>query len=181
MKVHAFELVPLPDPKIPEIRLTGSVAKAGKALTLNYSLSGQIDDILFPELNAQPGRKSGLWQATCFEFFLAFPGQPHYWEFNISPSGDWNVFRMDSYRQVGFREEELIQNPQMDIKQDAKCFQLQVVTDLGRILEANEKIIVGVSCVVKTHDGHETYWAVKHITPQADFHMRESFILVLEE
>jgi hypothetical protein len=175
----SFELVPLPDSKIPEIKITGSVAREGNELTVKYSLSGKIDDILFPALNLRPGRKRALWLATCFEFFLAFPGQPQYWEFNLSPSGDWNAFRMDSYRQVGFREEELIQSPRLDIRNGTNCFQLQAVTDLTPILGQEELIQVGITSVIKGCDGHETYWALTHLASQADFHLRESFSLQL--
>jgi hypothetical protein len=34
--------------------------------------------------------------------------------------------------------------------------------------------------VIQTQDRHETYWALVHPQPQADFHLRDSFILELE-
>jgi hypothetical protein len=175
----SFELVPLPDSKIPEIKITGSIAREGNELTVKFSLSGKIDDILLPDLNLQPCRKHALWLTTCFEFFLAFPGQPQYWEFNLSPSGDWNAFRMDSYRQVGFREEELIQSPRLDIRNGTDGFHLEAVTDLTPILAGEALIQAGITTVIKACDGHETYWALTHFTSQADFHLRESFILQL--
>ena len=177
MNPHPFELVPLLDSKIPDIKITGSMAREENVLTVKFFLSGKIDEILLPDLNPQPGRKYALWLATCFEFFLAFPGQPHYWEFNLSPSGDWNVFRMDSYRQIGFREEELIQSPRLEIRNDTDCFQLEVVTDLTPILEQEELLQAGIAAVIKSHDGYETYWALTHLNSQPDFHLRESFLL----
>jgi hypothetical protein len=175
-----FDLVPLPNSKIPDIRITGSVTRKGNVYTVKFYVSGKINDILFPGLHPEPKRKHGLWQSTCFEFFLAFPEQQPYWEFNISPSGNWNVYRMDSYRQIGFREEELIQSLQLDIRKHLDCFQLHAVADLSPVLASEKQILVGVASIIKTHDGNETYWAVKHIRPQADFHLRESFTLVLE-
>jgi hypothetical protein len=177
MNPHPFELVPLLDSKIPEIKITGSIARERNVLIVKYFLSGKIDEILFPELNPQPGRKYALWLATCFEFFLAFPGQPQYWEFNLSPSGDWNVFRMDSYRQIGFREEESIQNPRLDKRQNMNYYQLNVTFDLRPILVPDMQIQAGIASVIKTQDGHETYWALTHLNSRPDFHLRESFLL----
>ena len=51
-----------------------------------------------------PARKHGLWEETCFEFFLGVKDSPRYWEFNLSPAGHWNVYRFAGYRQ-GMEEE----------------------------------------------------------------------------
>ena len=68
-------------------------------LFIRYEVCGELDQILFPALAESPSRKDELWKATCFEFFIAIMDQPRYWEFNISPSGDWNVYVMDAYRE----------------------------------------------------------------------------------
>jgi hypothetical protein len=39
---------------------------------------------------------------------------------------------------------------------------------------------MGISSVIQTLDGYETYWALVHPSQQADFHQREGFILALE-
>jgi len=176
---HPFELVPHPDPGIPEIRITGRIERRGNILTVHYSVSGKIDEVLLPAPNPQPGRKEDLWLRTCFEFFLALPDQPQYWEFNFSPSGDWNAFRMDAYRRVGFREEELIQNPCLEIRNEIECFELEAVIDLNAILKSETQMLVGVTSVIQPRNGHETYWALTHPQPMADFHLRDSFILTL--
>ncbi len=179
MRQHLFELVPFPDPEIPGIRITGSIFRDGNALTVRYSLSGNIEQVLLPKINPQPSRKDELWLATCFEFFLALPSQPQYWEFNLSPSGDWNAFHMDAYRRIGFCQEESISNPEIVITHDFDCYKLQATIDLNPILGRATKIQAGVTSVIQTHQGHETYWALAHPQPHADFHLRESFLLTL--
>jgi hypothetical protein len=175
-----FELVPFPDPELPDIRITGTIFRENHIFTIQYSLSGKIDDILLPVLNPNPCRKQELWLGTCFEFFLARPDQPQYWEFNFSPSGDWNVFHMDAYRRIGFHEEDLIQNPCLDIGSEVDCFELEAAMDLSPILAPETLIQAGVTAVVQSRPGpNETYWALIHPRPQADFHLRESFILTL--
>jgi hypothetical protein len=180
MKEHWFALIPFPDRQIPHIKISGNVAQEGSVLTIQFSLSGRVEDILFPAWNLQPGRKKELWRATCFEFFLAFPDQPQYWEFNLSPSGDWNAYRMNAYRQVSFQEEGSIESLHLAARKDADCYQLGTTVDLAPILGNQRRTLIGVSSVVQAVDGHETYWALVHPSPQADFHQRESFILSLE-
>jgi len=180
MMEHSFELIPLPDPGIPKIKITGSLVREGNVLTIRYTLSGTIEEVRFPHLIPQPGRRNDLWQTTCFEFFLAFPDQPQYWEFNLSPSGDWNAYRMDAYRQISFQEEELIHGLHLDIRRNVDCYHLETVVDISPILVAEKQLLMGISCVIQTLDGHETYWALIHPSSQADFHQRESFILALE-
>lgn len=180
MKEHSFALIPFPGPGIPKIKITGSVVREGNVLTIQYAMAGTIDEILFPHINPQPGRQNGLWQITCFEFFLTFPDQPQYWEFNLSPSGDWNVYRMDAYRQISFQEEELIHSIRLDIRRNAECYRLETAVDIGPILIAGKQLLMGISSVIQTLDGRETYWALIHPGSQADFHQRESFILALE-
>jgi hypothetical protein len=85
-------------------------------LALQYSLAGKSADIFLPSPSAHPGRKDELWQTTCFEFFLAAKDQPGYWEFNLAPSGNWNVYRMDAYRGIGFREETSIQRLPFEVR-----------------------------------------------------------------
>ncbi|HJS19718.1 MAG TPA: DOMON-like domain-containing protein [Anaerolineales bacterium] len=149
-------------------------------MTVRYSLSGKIEDILFPEVSSQPGRRDELWLATCFEFFLAIPDQPQYWEFNLSPSGDWNIFRMDSYRRVGFREEKSIDELKFEVRRDADCFSINGSVDIHPIIHSEVQIQAGITTVIQIGDGRESYWALTHPRPQADFHLRKSFILALE-
>jgi hypothetical protein len=179
MRQKRFELVPFPDLEIPDIKITGNVFRDGNLLTVQYSLSGKIEQVLFPNVHPRPGRKDKLWLVTCFEFFLALPGQPQYWEFNLSPAGDWNAFHMDAYRRIGFRQEESIQNPEIKLANDIDCFKLDATIDLDPIFTSETKIQAAVTSVIQTRQGHETYWALVHPQPQADFHLRESFLLTL--
>jgi hypothetical protein len=179
MMEHPFELIPFPAPEIPKIKITGSVIQAGKILTVQYSLSGKVNEVLFPTLDPQPGRRNGLWLATCFEFFLAFPEESQYWEFNFSPSGDWNIYRMKAYRQFEIHEEVLFEKPELTLRKGRHCFQLVASVELSPIFELDNGIQAGIACVIQTRDRHETYWALTHPASQADFHLREGFILTI--
>ncbi|MEO8355891.1 MAG: DOMON-like domain-containing protein [Chloroflexota bacterium] len=179
MTEHPFSLIPFHNSNIPKIAIAGKTARQKNILTVHYSLTGKIEAILFPERSAHPTRKDELWTATCFELFLAIKDQPHYWEFNISPSGDWNVYRMDAYRRVGFRRETFIQRLQFETQKEAACFSVDAMVDLSPIVEEDDPMEAGITSVIQTIAGNETYWALTHPNPQADFHLRESFIIEL--
>jgi hypothetical protein len=179
MTEHSFALIPFPDSSIPKIMITGGISREGDLLKVQYLLTGTTDDIVFPEPVSRPNRREELWLATCFEFFLAIFDQPQYWEFNLSPSGEWNAFRMDAYRRIGFREEEQVRSVQLHIHRDVDRLRLDAVVELHGIIETDKQIQAGITGVIKTQDGHETYWALAHPGLQADFHLRESFILTL--
>ena len=176
---QSFSLIPFPAPHLPAISLTGSLMVENSCLTLRYSLAGTVEAILLPSPSLPPSRKDDLWKATCFEFFLAVKDQPGYWEFNMSPSGDWNAYRMDAYRRVGFREEIGISELPFEFKEESGQCLLNVSMDLTSILRHEDEARMGITAILQTKDGRETYWALSHPAPHADFHLRESFILEL--
>ena len=100
-----FELVPFPSSTLPAIAITGDIERKNNQLSIQYNVEGDIGHTTYPGVSISPLRKDDLWKATCFEFFIAIKNQTQYWEFNMSPSGNWNVYIMDAYRQVNMREE----------------------------------------------------------------------------
>lgn len=176
---QTFKLIPFPAPHIPAVSLTGRLSLENQVLRLHYLLVGNTGDLLLPPASPDPGRKHELWKATCFEFFLAIKDQPGYWEFNISPSGDWNAYRMDSYRRIGFREENTISQLLSVFTRRSEGCSLDVSVDLVPLIEPADELQAAVTAILQTRDGSETYWALTHAGPQADFHLRDSFILPL--
>ncbi len=179
MSEQSFSLIAFPDTNIPDISISGRITRQNNILTIHYSVTGNTEIILFPEISSNPTRKDDLWRATCFEFFVAIPDGDQYWEFNMSPSGDWNIYHMDAYRQVGLREVSSMQRLQFSVRKDAACVSVETNVDLNAILDDEKPIQVGITAVIQTQDGHETYWALTHPGSQADFHLRESFLLRL--
>ena len=177
---QTFELVPFPDPKTPEIKVTGKISREENILTVSYLVSGEVGDIFIPKAISRPERGQELWLTTCFEFFLAIPGQAEYSEFNLSPSGEWNAFYMNAYRRVGFREENRISELELAFfLGESGNYHLNAVVDLDPIFNTETRLQAGITTIVQTLDGHETYWALTHPRTQADFHLRDSFTLVL--
>ena len=179
MSGQSFSLIPFRAANLPAIRISGTVALQNHHLAIHYFLAGKVKDITLPPLSQHPGRRDELWKATCFEFFLAFKDGPGYWEFNMSPSGDWNVYRMDAYRRIGFREESAIENLPFTFKKEAEKYSLDAVVDLSSFMPPRKEVELGVTAIIQTTDGRETYWALTHPGLEADFHLRDGFILAL--
>ncbi|HET6595062.1 MAG TPA: DOMON-like domain-containing protein [Anaerolineales bacterium] len=178
---QAFTLVPFPAPDIPAISITGKLLLQNHVLTVQYSLAGNIDHVLLPPASLAPSRRDELWKETCFEFFVAVEDQPAYWEFNMAPSGHWNVYRMDAYRRIGFREETAISPLDFEFRREPGVYSLDASVDLTPMLAPGTALQVAITAVIQTDDGSETYWALIHPASGADFHSRDSFILKLEE
>lgn len=179
MAEEFFSLIPFDRASNPAITITGSIGHELNRLTLHYELCGDLSDVLLPPPVARPGRRQELWKASCFELFLARRDQPSYWEFNLSPSGDWNVYRMDAYRRMGFREEGRISPLHLKMQAEKDAFVLATTVDLIPIFSEAEDLEASITAIVQTASGTETYWALTHSGPQPDFHLRQSFILEL--
>lgn len=174
--LQPFILTPFPASDLPEIKITGEIERVEDQLSVRYFVNGDVDSIKLPDITEVPMRKDDLWKMTCFEIFIAPEGQTQYWEFNMSPSGNWNVYRMDAYRQVNMREEVLFTSLPFTFHKANHELRLDISIDLSCILLAEQKINIGVTAIIQTFDGRESYWALTHPGTQADFHLRDGFI-----
>jgi hypothetical protein len=181
MTGQSFSLIAFPDPDFPDISITGKIHRQNNLLTIQYVLTGEVINISLPLPSVKPARKGNLWKATCFELFFAVKDLPQYWECNISPTGDWNVYRMDAYRRIGFRDETAIKRLQVWTQKTKNGLILDAAMDLNPIIRLGQVLEVGVTAVIQTREGNESYWALAHPAPEPDFHLRESFILQTAE
>jgi hypothetical protein len=175
--MQEFQLVPFPASKTPNIRITGKIERMDNRLSILYFVTGETDMIFLPEFSIPPSRRHGLWKATCFEFFTAIKDQPGYWEFNLSSSGDWNVYAFKSYRHADMREESAFTQIPFEFKRTETGPSLDISIDLSPIFPPDKSLQIGISAIIQTTDSNKTYWALKHPGSQADFHLRESFVI----
>jgi hypothetical protein len=175
--VQKFRLIPYPASDLPKIQITGEIERTENRLSIRYAVTGEIDSVFLPALSNSPTRQDDLWKATCFEFFIAIKDQPQYWEFNMSPSSNWNVYAMDAYRQVNMREELAFTQLPFEFKKTNAEILLDISVDLNPILESAQVLQIGVTTIIQTNDGSESYWALAHPGPHADFHLRDSFVM----
>jgi len=174
-----FVLEPYPGLPFPAgVRVSGMVRREGAALHLDWRLEGPADSLAIPLPAARPERRRDLWEETCFEFFLASPERPGYWEFNLSPAGHWNVFRFDSYR-AGMTDEPAFDALPFSISNRPETCEVSACIDTTGLGIAGAPWLLAISTVVADPEGRVTYWALSHPGPQPDFHHHNSFLIRL--
>jgi hypothetical protein len=108
--------------------------------------------------------------------FIGIKGTDPYWEFNLSPSGNWNVYRFDDYRKE-MTEETAFNALPLCVTQTPDVFKINLKISLDKILPPGIPLQAGVSAVIKNIDNTLSYWALAHPGPKPDFHLKDAFII----
>ena len=145
-------------------------------LALDYELLAPAYELIWPAAAASPERRDELWQSTCLELFIAQPNETRYWEINLAPNGDWNVYRLDGYRQ-GLQAEPAIQRISLSSDSAADRHQLQATIELPPALRQVAPLEANLCAVLQHANGSNSYWALCHPSSEADFHARAGFVL----
>lgn len=143
-------------------------------LALTYIVSG-ADALAVPEQRPF-GRADGLWRATCFELFWQTVDASDYVELNLSPSGQWAVYRFTSYRS-GMTDLPMIAAP--SITQRAKDSRRSFNVELDLSPLPPRPALIGLSAVIEEIGGPTSYWALAHPADRPDFHHPSCFLLHL--
>ena len=159
-----------------KISITGKIDRNKNKLNICYLLQGDLSRIIIPSRIEIPTRKHELWQTTCFEFFLGIKNSPKYWEFNLSPTGDWNIYHFSNYRQ-GMAEETAFTSLPFKIRQQSDSLEINLEINLDLIITVDTDIDVAITTVIEYSDRNIDYWALIHPETTADFHHRKSFII----
>jgi hypothetical protein len=145
-------------------------------LSVGFTLRGDLDRLAIPGPGARQ-RTGRLWEHTCFEAFLAIPGQDAYWELNMSPSTEWAAYRFLGYREAGCPAPDL--EPRITVQRSLERLELHAVAALDA-LDTSRGLQVGLSAVLESRDGALSYWALRHGPGRPDFHHRAAFALELK-
>jgi hypothetical protein len=179
MTDRSFSLYPFhAHEEFPEVEIFGTVSRRTNLLTLRYTMLGDLSVIAMPSPVPIPARRNKLWKETCFEFFISIKNSLRYWEFNMSPAGHWNVYRFTDHRQ-GRVEEIALKSLPFRFEKEPDAYSLTLDLNLDRIMPSGHVLEMGISSVLKPHEGTPTFWALTHPGTEADFHRRDSFILEL--
>ncbi len=150
-------------------------------LSIEYQCRGELSAIVFPPLKPNPARLHQLWESTCYEAFLTWENEPRYWELNFSPSGDWNLYRFESYRK-GQTEEMTVPQARSENLENSEFFRRdQIILELSPFLSQKDTpLCLGLTAVIGTQNQSKSYWALTHLGQTPDFHLRDSFILEMK-
>ncbi|NJN23819.1 MAG: DOMON-like domain-containing protein [Acaryochloridaceae cyanobacterium RL_2_7] len=173
-------LTPFPDGTVKlweKYELSSDIAKTPTAINIEFHLTGDLSSIIWPEPESPRQRQDHLWETTCFELFFGPPNSTAYWEVNLAPSGHWNVYAFDDYR-AGMKIEAAIAtvNSQSSFASDEAHLTCSIPLNTLRLTSLLE---VSITAVLALKSGEISYWAVKHVASEADFHQRASFCLRL--
>lgn len=166
-----LSLRPFAPSAAPEVRLTACVSLGRGILQVYFTLAGDLDKIEIPEPAHQPTRRHNLWQATCFEVFLGRQNDPAYWEINLAPAGDWNLYRFSGYRQ-GMEEDAAIAALPSQIDRQPQVLAISLAIDAAALDLAATPLQLGLAAVLLARDGGVSHWALGHPAGKPDFHDR---------
>ncbi len=179
MSDRSFLLKPFPaSGTLADLKIIANITRHSNTITVQYDLTGPLAELMISELSDRPVRRNNLWEETCLEIFLAPDNSEHYWEFNLSPAGHWNIYQFKSYRK-GMREEQAFTSLPFIVSRQEDNFLFSLDIGLDKIVPSDQTIDVGISAVIKSIDGELTYWALEHSGTEADFHRRDTFIIEL--
>lgn len=171
----------LPHPEFPASAVSALTANASRdsdgRLRLAYQLSGDAKRLIPPPAIAPNGHRADeLWLATCFEAFVRPKGGSAYWEFNVTPAFDWQVYALSGYRE-GRHPASSIAPPIATAQVTEDGYGLEVVWSLKGIVPQECAWDVGLTAVIL--DDATSYWALRHAPEKPDFHYPQAFILEL--
>ena len=173
-------LMPHPDtPSGPVDALEVELERSPAGLALRYELQGDIERLRIPG-PAEPRRRDGLWQRTCFEIFLRTGDAEAYCEFNLSPSSEWAAYRFSAYRD-GMAALEEVGDPGIVVRFGPQTFELEAAILLGSVsmLDPARPWRANVTAVIVERDGSKSFWALANPPGAPDFHHRDCFALEL--
>lgn len=179
MNPTRFLLKPFPGEGNPAgVTIGGSIGRRVDALSFRCEVRGDLAEVSIPAAAEPPRRRDRLWEGTCFELFLGAADSDAYWELNLSPSGDWNVYRFSHYRE-GMCGERAFASLPFTVRIEPKALELSMELDVGTIIPARMTVAAGIAAVIGTTDGGKSHWALGHPGSRPDFHRRGGFALIL--
>lgn len=157
--------------------LDGEIVVRPGEVRCDYHLVGDINSIVWPALEQRFERRTDLWKHTCFEFFLGKQDEPGYFEFNLSPTGDWNSYAFSSFRKdMKPTDRFVLQN--MEVTANTSQRRLSAVVDL--VTELQGTLVIGVAAVIEDVNGWHHYYALAHSGERPDFHRRDTHLIRCE-
>ncbi len=171
-----------------KLLVSAEAALTGCSLTLTFKI--KVDEeaprIVWPLASSEGTslsekfRRDELWKSTCMEAFILFEDKS-YIELNFAPTGEWNAYHFDSYRN-GMKPETRL-GKMTDFKSarssdtSSTNYLLSVTVDLAQAVKSSQHFRLGLTCVIETDSGERSYWSLKHSGEKPDFHDSRGHIL----
>lgn len=185
MDVPSLSLKPFTDAAHSTLELVSSLRHRGDLIEFEFILSGSSRDlerVRWPQAQplARRQRRDELGKTTCLELFLAPESSESYVEMNLSPSGDWNLYLFDRYREgmTPLEGAEVLLHVTPTHEQPyvrlVGAIRLNSESEIAGWLKL-PALVFGVTAVLEYQSGEREYWALHHAGEKPDFHLRSSF------
>lgn len=136
---------------------------------VEFSIRGNRDDIVIPEMCEDTERKGNLSEESHFELFAANKENSQYSQFIFSLNNRWNCFNFTDYKEGKTQ-------PQID-EMDIQIRPAKVILRISAMLPADKlnNRLCGISAMLKFSDGTKSTWTLKGAEKPEDTHCRDNF------
>lgn len=172
LSLHRHPSTPMP--QIASVQV--EIIQTGTGIALSYEVHGEMASIRIPAPGTNE-RADGLWAHTCGEVFVAALDGQGYWEWNFSPSGQWQAYEFRSYREQ--RTQPAVTAPQIyqTLEPDKLLLQARVPHSLLLSYESGAAALrLGLTMVLEDQEQKLSYWALQHSADRPDFHCASTWI-----
>src|SRR5437868_1070006 len=150
-------LKPHPDTPAPAIGIEAEADRREGRLWLTYRLTGDLGALRISP-PAPPARTDELWKHTCFEAFVAPVAGHAYCEINLSPSGQWAIYRFTGYRS-GMAAAAVKAPPWSESQMAERELTLRAQIELDGSPEFAAAWRLGLTAVIEDAGGSLSYWS----------------------
>lgn len=166
------------------LQVRAGFRRKGDTAEITFRFDGDLSSVNWSDISSAPtmeatgSRVHDLWKNTCLEAFFSLDQKETspYWEMNCATSGDWNVYKLASYR----AELKEVEKAQVKIAR-------KTVGDKSREylinisgLNVKQAKFCGLTCVMKFMNGETAYWSLAHKGEKPDFHDKHSFTVKVD-
>jgi hypothetical protein len=148
-----------------------------ESLNLSYKIKGNIGQVMLDNIFDSPQRIIGLWEKTCFEFFIKNKNSNEYIEFNFGSGNEWNMFIFEKIRGE-LKEYPTSYTPKISISNTNKEINIliKLPTKIFPIhFFIKEEMNYSPTTIIKTSETDILHFASIHPQNKLDFHRYESF------
>lgn len=104
-----------------------------------------------------------------------------YYEINLCPNGNWNLYRLTDYRK-NLEPEASIDRVPIEMNVTESSLELSCSVSLNSlVIEKDEPLEISLTAVLEHSSKGCSFWAWKHTWKEADFHLRDSFTMLYPE
>lgn len=157
----------------------GSIARRGTQLNVEFT-SLPRHGIHWPDADAAPERRSGLWQSTCFECFIGLGDADTYIESNLSPSGHWQAFEFEAYREIAVPADSVRVSGRLDMSTGDQS-SMNCTIDIEHPRFVTSDWYIAPTAILEDLQGKLHYYALSHPIKRPDFHLSATRTLLLTE